>query len=177
MLKNIIKGFAITVICLFTLSIFGWISVHLSKGDKKFGILNEPVKFMYSFPDMFNESVEEAKTFALPKTFVKTPNDFQPINKLESNLFALTAYSDTNNSRTVAIINLKNNEIDHKWVFTQKVEDHTRIFHPLLLPNKELIYSIDGHRLARVDSVSNIIWEQKKIWPHHSKNVDSNGDI
>lgn len=177
MLSKIIQGFAFTVIGLFLLAIFGWISVHLSKGDKDFGFLNEPVKFMYSFPDMFNQSVEEAKTFALPQTFVKTYETFEPINKLTEDIFALTAYSDTNNSRTVAIVNLKNNEVAQKWTFKKEMAEHIRIFHPMLLPNGDLVYSMDGHRLSRVTADYKVLWEQTSIWPHHAKNLDKEGNI
>jgi len=109
---------------------FGWLSVHISKGDKDFDFLKALVKFIYSFPDIFEESVEEAKTFALPKTFIKNYEDFQAINHLKEDVFALTPYSDTNNSRTVVVINLKDNVIDHKWTFTKNMPEHERIFHP-----------------------------------------------
>lgn len=177
MLNRIIQAFAFTVIGLFLLAMFGWLSVHLSKGDKDFGFLNEPVKFMYSFPDMFEESVEEAKTFALPKTFVKTRTTFQPINKLEEDVFALTSYSDTNNSRTIAVINLKDHSIQEKWTFHKEMMDHLRVFHPMLLPNKDLIFSLDQHTLTRVDSNSNVQWVQSGAWPHHAKNLDNEGNI
>ena len=60
-MKKFIKAFSFIVIILFALSLFGWVSVHIQKGDKDFGFLNEPVKFMYSFLDQFNKSVEEVK--------------------------------------------------------------------------------------------------------------------
>lgn len=176
-MTRVLKIFSFVVISLFTLSIFGWMSYHISEGDKKFGFLTEPVKFMYSFPDLFTESVEEAKTFALPKTFIKTPTDFKTINKLESDFIVLSAYSDTSNSRTVALINLKNDSILHKWTFGGKIEEHKRIWNPLLLPEKNLVYSFNGFSLTRVDSMSNVIWDQNEIWPHHSMNIDSHGDI
>lgn len=176
-MAKILKVFSFIVIGLFTLSVFGWMSFHISKGDKKFGFLTETVTFMYSFPDMFSESVEEAKTLALPKTFIKTPKDFHPINKLESDLIALTSYSDTDNSRTVALINLRNDSLEYKWTFNDTIPEHERIYHPLLLPEKNLVYSFKGKSLTRVDSMSNVIWEQNSIWPHHSKNLDSHGNI
>lgn len=84
MMKSIIKTFSLIVIFLFILSVFGWMVFHISKGDKRFGFLTEPVKFMYTFPDMFSKSVEEVKT--LPKTYIKTPKNFEPVNKLNSDL-------------------------------------------------------------------------------------------
>ncbi len=172
-----LRVFSLIVISLFTLSIFGWMSFHISKGDKEFGFLTKPIEFMYSFPDMFSKSVEDVKTFALPKTFIKTSPDFVSINKLESDLIVLTAYSDTNNSRTVALVNLKNDSIIYKWTFSNPILDHERIFHPLLLPEKNLIYSYNGKSLTRIDSMLNVVWDQNTIWPHHSKNLDSHGNI
>ena len=176
-MNKILKSFSLVVISLFLLAVFGWMSIHISKGDKKFGFLTAPVKFMYSFPDMFSKSVDEAKNFALPETFIKTPDGFQPINKLTSDLIALTSYSDTSNSRSVALINLKNDSVLHKWTFKGPIRDFERIFNPLLLPEKNLIYSYHGYDLKRVDSMSNVIWVQKGIWPNHSKNLDSHGNI
>ncbi len=180
------KWFAVIVICLFTLSIFGWMSIHISKGDKEFGFLTDFVSYMYSFPDVFSESVDQVKTiesvqevttFALPKTFVKTPKKFKPINKLESDLIVLTSYSDTNSTRTIALVNLKNDKTIYKWAIPDSVEDHQRIFHPLLLPEKNLVYSFHSAGTKRIDSLSNVVWKKNNIWAHHSKNIDTHGDI
>lgn len=176
-MKRIPKVIASVIVGLAVLSLFGWMSIHISKQDKDFGILSDMVKYMYSFPDLFVESVEEVKTLGLPKTFLKTPEDFQTINELKEDLIVLFAYSDTSNSRTVALINLKNDSTLHKWTFSGPIENYERIFHPLLMPNGDLVYSFNGKSLVRVDSKSNIIWEQDKIWPHHAKEFNSEGDI
>ena len=52
-MKRVLKTFSLIVIVLFILSIFGWMASHITSGDKKFGFLTGPVKFMYSFPDLF----------------------------------------------------------------------------------------------------------------------------
>ena len=61
---------------------------------------------MYTFPDLFKQSVKEVK--ALPGTFIPTPESFEPINKLEKDLLVLSTYSDTSDSRSVVLLNLKN---------------------------------------------------------------------
>lgn len=176
-MKKILKVFSFVVISLFVLSLFGWMSYHISKGDKKFGFFTEPVKFMYTFPDMFSKSVEEVKKRVLPNTFIKTPDNFKPINKLNSDLIALISYSDTNNTRTVVLKNLKNDSVLHTWTIDKDIPEHHRIWNPLLLPGKSLVYHYKGVGLTRIDSMSNVIWDQKEIWPHHSVNLDSDGDI
>ena len=174
---KIARLFALIILVLALLSVFGWMSIGIAKHNKDFGFLNDVIEYMYSFPDLFEESVEEVKTLGLPETFVKTPENFQPINELQEDLLVLTAYSDTGNARTVAIMNLKNDSVLYKWTFGGEIQEWERIFHPLLLPEKNLIYSFKGHSLTRVDSMSSVIWKQDSIWPHHAKELDSEGNI
>ena len=175
-MKKVLTTFSLIVIFLFLLSIFGWIAVHISKDDKKFGFLTEPVKFMYTFPDLFSQSIKEVKT--LPKTFVPTPEDFEPINNLDSDFIILSTYSDTSDSRSIVLLNLKNDSVLYKWTVKNPFEEHTRIQNPLVFPDKSLIYSFDGvSGLRRIDSLTNIIWKQDSVYAHHSMNLDSNGDI
>lgn len=175
-MNKVIKTFSFIVISLFILSVFGWMSVHISKGEKKFGFLNEPVKFMYSFLDLFSQSVEEVKT--LPGTFVKTPANFTPINKLDTDVNVLMTYSDTGDNRSCVLMNLKNDSVLYKWKIKNPYGEVHRILNPLLYPNKNLVYAFEGTSgLIRIDSLSNVIWEQKKMKPHHSMTVDSDGNI
>ena len=176
-MQRTVRIFAVVIITLFALSVFGWMSVQVSEKDKEFGFLGKPIKQLLSFPELFFESVEEVKHKGLPGTFVKTPEDFVPINKLQSDLMALIAYSDTGSSRSVVLMNLKDDSIHHRWIFDDPIEEYERIFHPLLLPGKNLIYSYKGNDLARVDSMSNLIWRQDQISPHHSKELDKDGNI
>lgn len=68
-MKKAITSFSILILFLFSLSVFGWMSVQNSKNKKDFGVLNEPVKFMYSFLDQFGKSVKEVKK--LSPTFLE----------------------------------------------------------------------------------------------------------
>ncbi len=175
-MKKILTFFSYIVIFLFFLSIFGWIVFHIQKGDKDYGFLNEPIKFLYTFPDMFSQSVEEAKK--LPATFVETPQDFKSINNLATDVKALVAYSDTSDSRTIALMNLRTDSVYYKWTVPNKHQEHARVENPLLLPNKSIIYSFDAASgLRRIDSLGNIIWIQDSVKHHHSMNLDKNGDI
>lgn len=174
-MQKVLKAFSFIVISLFTLSIFGWMVFHISQGDKNFGFFTGTVKFMYSFPDLFSRSVEEVN--ALPETFVPTPEDFEPINKLDSDLIVLSTYSDTSDSRSIILLNLKNDSVLYKWTVENPYEDYKRILNPLLFPEKNLVYSYDGKGLRRIDSLANIIWKQDNVDAHHSMNIDSNGNI
>jgi len=177
-MKKVLKIFSSIVIFLFILSLFGWMASHITKGDKNFGFLTDPVKFMYSFPDLFSQSVEEAKTFALPKTFIPTPEGFQSINKLKDDIIVLSTYSDTSDSRSIVLLNLKNDSVLYKWTVKNPHQEHDRIINPLLFPDKSLVYSfqcVSG--LKRIDSLANIIWQQDSIHAHHSMDLDINGNI
>lgn len=175
-MPKILKTFSIIVIFLFILSIFGWMVFHISKGDKQFGFLTEPIKFMYTFPDLFTQSVVEVKT--LPKTFISTPKGFKSINNLDSDLIVLSTYSDTSDSRSIILLNLKNDSTLYKWTVKNPYQEHDRILNPLLFPEKSLIYSFDKKSgLRRIDSLTNLVWKQDSIRTHHAITLDKNDDL
>jgi hypothetical protein len=175
-MKKVLKTFSLTVIYLFTLSLFGWMVYHIVEDDKKFGFLKGPVKFMYTFPDLFFQSVKEVNT--LPETFIKTPENFKSINNLDSDFIVLSTYSDTSDSRSIVLLNLKNDSILYKWTVENPYEDSYRIINPLLFPEKSLVFSFTFHTgLRRIDSLANIIWKQDSIFANHSMTLDSDGDI
>ena len=175
-MKKVLKTFSIVVISLFTLSIFGWMVSHITEGDKNYGFLTEPVKYIVAFPDLFSQSVEEVKR--PPKTFIVTPKDFKPINKLNSDVIVLASYSDTTRLRSIVLLNLRNDSILYKWTVKNPYKVHKRIENPLLFPKKSLVFSFhDKPSLRRIDSLSHVIWKQDSIFPHHSMNPDKNGDI
>jgi len=149
----------------------------MTKGDKQFSaVVTKPIKTLIDFPDLFKESVKEVKT--LPETFVKTPENFTPVNLLEKDLKALITYSNEKNGRTIELRNLKNNESLYKWEVKNPHKPQSRIMDPLLLPHKEIIYSFNGVTgLFKIDSLSNQIWKQTSIAHHHSITQDSTGNI
>ncbi len=174
-MKKILKTFSYIVIFLFTLSIFGWMVYHISQGEKNFGFLNQPVKFMYTFPDMFSESVEEVKS--LPKTFVRTPENFEAVNNLESDVMVLTTYSLDDKIRAISLMNLRNDSVLYRWEVPNPYQPHDRIKNPLLFPNREVVYSIIGKPIRRIDSLSKEIWKQESVWGHHAMNLDADRNI
>ncbi|MBN1952979.1 MAG: hypothetical protein JW801_17375 [Bacteroidales bacterium] len=175
MLKKILTTFSIIVIYLFSLAMFGWMVSHVVKGDKNFGILNKPIEFMFSFPDTFAQAVKEVNTN--PPTFLPTPEGFTPINRLEEDFIVLTTYTNEEDNRTVALVNLKNDEELYTWNIENPYEEHDRIMNPLLFPDKSLIYSFEGKELVKIDAKGKVLWKQDSIWTHHSKNIDADGNI
>lgn len=175
-MKKILKIFSTIVIILFILSVFGWTVNQISNKNKRFGFLTGPIKFMYTFPDLFSQSLEEVKT--LPNTFILTPDSFESINHLDFDVPVLTTYSNQNDSRSIVLLNLKDDSILYKWTVKNPYQAHDRIMNPLLLPGKSIVYSFfNKSNLRRIDSLSNIIWKRNDILTHHSMNLDKKGDI
>jgi hypothetical protein len=175
-MKRIIEIFAILVICLFVLSLFGWLSVHVSKGDKDFGFLNTPIEFMYSFLDQFEESVEEVQEIS--PTFIKTPDDFDSINKLKDDILVLTSHSASDYKRHVTIRNLKNDSTVFTWKLKDVFNKNDRLLHSMHFPNNDLIYGVYMRTgLKRVNAEIEEIWTQDSIVVHHSITRDADGMI
>ncbi len=176
-MKKVLTIFSIIVISLFILSLFGWMVYQISVKDKRIGFLTEPVKFMYTFPDLFKKSVKEVKT--LPKTFISTPQNFKSINKLEEDLLVLTSYTNGRKSRAVALRNLKNDSILKEWTFKNVLKENSRIVNPILHPDGSLIYNYyyKPTGLKKIDGTKNIVWTQKNLLFHHGMNLNKDGDI
>ena len=161
------------------LSAFGWVVKHRTKGDLNLGWANAVVDNMAGFPDLFKKSVEEVQK--LPPTFLPTPPDFEPINRLSTDVLALSTYTNEANDRNMDLWNLKNGEVLHRWHLLQDsmaYEDHRRVHHPLLLPDKSLVSFMAGREpLFRLDSMSNMMWRQDSLLFHHAINLDAEGHI
>ena len=175
--EKAVTVFSIVVISLFILSLFGYMVNQISSENKKFGFLTEPVKFMYSFPELFEQSVEEVK--GLPKTFIPTPKNFEPINKLNKDILVLSTFSDTSNSRSLVVRNLKNDSILNKWTLSHGHVERSRIMHPLLFPDTSVIFAFyfKPSGLKRVSKEGKLIWKQDSVIIHHSMELNSDGDI
>ncbi len=172
-----LKVLSTVIICLFILSIYGWMVDQISSKNKKFGFLTEPIKFMYTFPNLFEQSVEEVKK--LPQVFLPTPKDFQPINKLEKDLLVLISYPDKKNDRLIVLMNLKNDSISKTWKIKNNYKNTTRIMHPMLYSDGSLLYKYNEEQpgLIMKDPNGNILWQNQKLVPHHGMNLDKDGDI
>ena len=59
---------------------------------------NAWVDGLSGFPDRFQQSVEAVQT--LPQTFVPTPDDWSPINRLDEDVWTLTVHSNEQSGRT-----------------------------------------------------------------------------
>jgi len=177
-MKNALKTFSLIVIFLFILSLFGWMVNQISNNNKKFGFLTEPIKYMYSFPDFFKQSVEEVKT--LPRTFMPTPADFKPINKLDFDLLVLSTFSDTGDTRSVVLRNLRNDSILKKWTFENPHDPHCRILNPILYPDGSLVYNFyywAKPGIFKISPSGEVLWNDDSLVVHHAINLNKDGDV
>ena len=167
------------VALLAVLSAFGWMAKHRAKKDRDFGAFNEVVELLSGFPDQFSQSVDEVQT--LPQTFVPTPAEFSPVNRLEEDILTLTAFSDAQDGRTIAVRNLRDGQELHRWTIPSEIgplKPHWRIHHPLLLEDKSVVSFITNRTpLFRLDSASNVMWRQDSLSFHHAVNRGLNGDL
>ncbi len=174
-MQKIIKSISIVVIIIFFLSIFAWVVVNVERENKDFKWASESVNFVSNFPDLFKQSVEEV--IKIPRTFVKTNKDFKKINKLDFDIDVLLSYSETNDIRSIVLMNLRDDSVSYRWKVDNPYQPHKRIMNPLLLPGKEVAFSFDRRPLCKIDSLSNMVWKQDSLWAHHSLNLDSDGYI
>lgn len=176
-MRKVVLSFAYLVVALFLLSTFGWVVKHVVQGTKDFGEpINSGIKTFVGFLDLSQETVKEVKS--LPETFIATPNDFESINKLTEDLWALVAFSDKDKLRTVELRNFRNDSVAHSWQVGNVKEPHHRLMHPLMLSDSSLVYSFNGASgIKRIDKNNKLIWAQDSIEHHHSFNLDHQGNI
>ena len=86
-----ISGLSTTIVVLAGLSLFGWSVKQVSTGQSTWPEgLQAPLRAFVGFLDVFEAAREEVS--ALPETFVKTPEDFQPVNTLDEDVVVLTSF-------------------------------------------------------------------------------------
>lgn len=177
-MNKVIEVFAKVVIALFLLAIFGWMVSQRVTKKKSFGFLDGAIEFMYSFPDLFEQSVEEVKT--LPRTFIKTYNQFSSVNKLKKDLIVLTTYTSAKNFREIALINLRNDSILRTWAVDSPYDETTRIINPIYLEDGSLIYNFYYRAdpgLIKLNPEGEMVWSNDSLVVHHGMNLNADGDI
>lgn len=163
------------VIGLTLLSLFGWLVRESAKGKQWVPHnVSRSITFFTTLPDRLviaKEAVER-----LPLIYVPSPEDFEPVNKLEEDVNVLLSYGDANWKRTIAIMNLRTGEELKTWHVDRLANPHNRIMHSLMLPDSSLIYSLNGVTgLIKIDKNSERLWKQDTIAHHHAINMGANG--
>ena len=172
-----ISGLATGIVVLASLSLFGWSVKQVSTGKSTWPTwIQAPLQSFVGFLDLFEAAKQEVSEY--PKTFVRTPEDFVPINTLEEDVTILTSYHNEENTLTVAFINLRTGETLKTWTVEQLAIPQDRIVHSIMLPDSSLIYGLDWYSgLIRIDKNSQRIWHQDSIIHHHGKNLAADSTI
>jgi len=161
---------ATTIVVLTLLSLFGWGVKRVVKGTAGLpsGVQKMALEFV-SWPDLLQKAKTEITE--VPKTFVKTPDNFNPVNTLDRNVKLLTSYHNENDGRTIALINLKDGSTYKTWEVKKVWNIHDRICHPIMLPDSSIIYGMEWNSgLIRIDKDSKVMWRQPAFFNHHGKN-------
>lgn len=177
MMKSVLKFVAWTVIVLASLSIFGWNVKRVIRGNSNLPkSIKKNITALVEFPDvLFQITNEFRKQYP---TFRKTPGDFEPINKLTDDVKILTSYHNANDTRTVALINLRTGEELKTWTIEKLSNVNDRIRHSIMLEDSSLVYSLNWYSgLHRIDKDGNLMWEQQQFYHHHAMNLDKEGII
>ena len=177
MLKKLLSYFASTVVVLTLLSLFGHTvrQVHSGKSTLPESI-QSIVRDFVGVVNLFERAVEEAES--LPPTFVKTPEEFESINRLEEDVKILTSYHNEKNTRTVALVNLRTGKELKTWEFDQLNNPSNRLMHSIMLPDSGLICSIHGvSGIYRLDSDGEVMWYQDSVNHHHAFNLGNDGTL
>jgi hypothetical protein len=176
-MKKVLVIFSISVISLFILSLFGWAVKQIVLKRQNFGILTEPISYIYNFPGLIKKSFRELQE--LPKTFIPTPKEFESINELNRDLYVLFTHSTDDDNRAIVLKNLRNDSIIKKWEVKNKHGKSARILNPMLLKDGSIIYGYDfqWHGIKRVDSSGKQKWNQVSTVFHHGKEFNLDGDI
>lgn len=176
-MNRLLLFLAQTVVLLAVLSTFGWAVKHRAAHTKDFGWANDVLDGLAGFPDLFTASVDEVQR--LPQTFVPTPEGFEPVNRLREDVWALSAYSNEDAGRTIALWNLRTGHTAHEWVVPSDevpVKPHWRVHHPLMLQDSSVISFITNRSpLFRLDRDSKLMWRQDSLSFHHAINLDAEG--
>lgn len=145
---------------------------HVLKGGTRLG------ESFSSFVETVVNIPETLRVVVAPEVmpeYIKVA-DFEVINKLDENIYALHTYQEENKA---ILLNLKNNEVIHEWTLPNVKTYTGHRYWAMLLPNMELIYYWSaGPVLTRLDSNSNIVWELEQGFGfHHSINSDGQGNL
>lgn len=131
-------------------------------------------------------------------TELKLPDDFTAVNILNYDLWALTAIWNTGEDAwEVILINLKNDSLSHSWFVREQmlqgeayleydlIEFHKYIHfnrlrptHSILMENKDVLVKMRAsNNLFRLDSNSNVLWNNNDMIYHHSTDLGVDGHI
>lgn len=166
------------------LEIFPW---------KQVSVIYEELYDFFTYTEAVDRSIAEELTLA--KLECKPLYDYSGFQVRDTDFkdtgyLLISRYSRVHKQAIVELFSLSEEKVLHTWVpdlkdlfkhtplYTESpnnIEEY-RIYHPLLLGDGSLVFSSHKGPLARFDSCGRLIWTIERTF-HHSKEIDSNGNI
>jgi len=169
------------ILAIAALNLFAFAVRHVSQGGTRLGPLTEPIRQFIEFPVTVKNVLEDIK--APPPYHVPVEADFQPINLLQRDLFALNAHAEKGRY-VYTLKNLRNDSTHLSWVFDEEeFVGPARLFpvahplNPILLPDSSLIGMLYGTNLFRLTAGGEILWKNTAYEIHHSLNLAPDGNF
>lgn len=178
---KIIRFLSKLVLLIALLNLFAYSIYHVNDGGKRLGFLTEPIKMFSRFPQTVVNVFKNSHT--LPG-HIKINKDFQSINKLKYDIYALHSYYD-NSVWKFHLKNLRNDSLIFEWILksdefkqSRSLFSHSLPLQPILLEDTSIVIVQDkSPNLYRLDKYSNIIWHNTSYRYHHAINLDSQNNV
>lgn len=172
----------LTLLCAWSFAVY-----YVATGGQGLGKLTKPVLNFARLP-MEVKTVLESPEVADDKPFIfrEIPKNFHPINKLDYDLFGtMSFYNKNDNVWEIRLLNFRNDKTEYEWKYTEKYFNKSnRQFknsipkNSLVLPDKSIVGRMSyTPNLFRLDSLSNIVWQNEDLKYHHSLMMDDEGNL
>lgn len=187
LLTKIAKGLSIFVLLFSALCYYSNVVYHAAS-SKDSGFFTQQLIDFATYPDHIKEVLTSNELAGIPSTYVKEDSSFQPLNKLNYDLFAVNSFWNIEtHSWDIKLFNLKNDEVLFKWNLPENLLSfHTTDFvfpnaaprNCIVFPDKSILVSADeSANLMRLDAHSKPIWIDRSLIYHHSLNLDADSNI
>ena len=174
---------------------FGFLIRQELVGSRKFGSLSKSALFVAELPVNFLRFVEGVNYDLRVANRFSNLNGFDGIPNEKESFLLLSRHNKKLNEGIVELIDLTNFKVLHTWnpdlnalnklveqvdefKYLERDKNNSRslISHPLLLKDGGLVFQ-DVTPLRKIDSCSNLIFQNTKDLFHHSNEVDIDGNI
>ncbi len=151
------------------------------------GWYNNIINILTYFPRNLVELNNKENLVSKSDVYVKTDSGFTSINKLEKDLFLLGGNWKEEEGWTVELKNLKSSEVLKTWQVKEenyneekspRLYPNAEVANPILLKDSSLIVGqIGSFNLFKLNSSSEVVWENHDYYIHHAMNLDAKGNI
>ena len=180
-MKKFLSIFSKVVLVIVFLNFWSWSIFHVFNGGEKFGPITNSIKAFAQFPKTASEVF---KSITDPERLFSIDPNFESINKLDYDVYALNADFD-NFKWNIRLVNLRNDSLIHLWqleensyVPNERVFSHAEPLGPIVLSDRSVVLNMHlTNNLLRLNSESEVMWQNNDYLFHHGINIDGDGNI